>query len=80
MNRHLLFAAMVSLLLSVSVPATLAQETVPKDDLDESMLVIEGNVAKLRLLEAQIQEASSGDREKISIPFPQRDVHVHQDA
>ena len=76
MNGHLLFSAIVSLLLSVSMPAAMAQESIAKPELDKSMLLIEDSIAKLKLLERQIRDTSGADREALVFRFDQRIIRL----
>jgi small conductance mechanosensitive channel len=80
MNGHLLFSAIVSLLLSVSMPAALAQESIAKPELDKSMLLIEDSIAKLKLLERQIRDTSGADREALVFRFDQRIIRLMDNA
>ena len=80
MNSRVLFVMCVKLLFIVSTFGALAEEAPSSAVLGESMLRIEGSVAKLRLLEAEAGDISNPDREALQFRLDQRIVALITDA
>ena len=80
MNSRVLFVMCLKLLFIVSTFGALAEEAPSSAVLGESMLRIEGSVAKLRLLEAEAGDISNPDREALQFRLDQRIVALITDA
>ena len=76
MNAKLFFAAFVILWLAASAAGASAQETISSAELGESILSIEGNIERLKVLAEQTRKESGVDREELEFRLDQRTIRL----
>jgi small conductance mechanosensitive channel len=76
LKAPLLFAALLILMFTIFVSVASGQEAVSSEQLSESILRVEGSIAKLRQLAEQTGNKSGTDREELEFRLDQRTIRL----